>query len=106
MSVLGKSEPVYVVLTASGRVWSGKPGVMTWFCILDAIHNEFMSAGGSWDRPDKLIVNGTVVVERGLADVAYAYGQKSNKERWAAAARVQDEFRPDWYAALQSEASA
>lgn len=93
-------EPIYVVINRSGRVWNGRPGVMTWFSILDAIHVEFMSAGGEWDRPDKLLVNGEMVVASGLADIAWEYGEKLKIARFAAQDKVNADFSPDWYAKL------
>lgn len=92
----------FVVITASGRVWGGmavKPET-GYFDILSAIHLEYGSAGASWDRPATLLLNGKVVVDGKLADVAWAYGGALSKALQVAREHVQAQYT------LSSEASS
>lgn len=84
----------FVVITASGRVWQGMrfTETTTYFDILDAIHIEHMTAGGSWDRPTMLLLNGAIVVEEKLADVAWNYGSALSKAVNDARADVRQKF--------------
>lgn len=90
----GKTKTNYVVITASGRVWGGMRITVetTYFDILDQIHLEFMTAGGSWDRPEMLLCNGKIAVASGLSDVAWKYGSELSEAQRAATSAVRGRF--------------
>jgi hypothetical protein len=92
---------VYVVLTVSGKVWEPK-AAGSYFGILSEVFNSGMSAGGNWDAPSTLILNGKIVVERGLWDLAYAYGTADRDARAAAYEKVKVAHTPDWLAAHEA----
>lgn len=92
---MSESQNNYVVLTASGRVWSTRASP-AYHSILDAIYVEYMSAGGNWDRPDILIHNGKVVVAKGLANIAWDYGKAFIQARMEAAAQINARFEACW----------
>lgn len=104
MSLLGKSPDVWVVLTMTGKVWSPK-AAGGYFGILGEVFNDGMSAGGSWDAPNTLILNGRVVVERGLWDLAYAFGAADRDARAKAYEAVRAAHTPEWLAAHNAEAA-
>lgn len=64
--------------------------------ILDKVSIEYNSAGGGWDRPNMLLLNGKVVIESGLSEIAWDYGKR--KQELAAKSRetIRTEFMPPW----------
>lgn len=94
---MAKSDPIYVVLTISGKVWPQKVDV-GYFGILDAVFNELQSAGGSWDAPWRLLCDGEMVVSERLSDLAYAFGKADREARAAAFDSVRQKHMPEWLA--------
>lgn len=74
-------KSIYVVMRRSGKVFPFRSGfgALTevsggpFLNILDAIYQEASSGGSTYDRPEKLFLNGTCVIESGLTDLAYKY---------------------------------
>lgn len=89
------AEPVFVVLTISGKVWR-KPTETGYFGVLRDIYVEMQGAGSQWDAPWKLLMDGNMVVPSKLNDIAYSFCKASDEARWAAAAKVQDAHCPVW----------
>lgn len=94
---MAAENPVYVVLTISGKVWPQKVDA-GYFGILGAVFNEMMSAGSSWDCPWKLLCDGEMVVPGRLKDLAYEYGDEDRKARFAARDAVMQKHTPAWLA--------
>lgn len=95
----------WVVITVEGRVWrhlppesATKSESVGYFALLDAVYDEYQSAGGGWDRPTTLLLNGKVVVDRGLADLAWQYGRDLFAARTKAAEGVREKHTPAWLA--------
>lgn len=94
----------YVVMRCSGairRMDTGISGTGTesagpYLAILDSIYQEYQSAGGNWDRPDKLFLDGKLVVPSGLADLAWNYGRDRSDATSAAQRAVQNLHIQDW----------
>lgn len=42
--------------------------------VLDHVYRDMMTGGSTYDCPNMLLSDGSVVVESGLTDLAYAYG--------------------------------
>lgn len=76
----------WAMIRVSGRCET--PEGSEWYSILEAVGREKEYSGSNWDRPDKLLKNGMVVVDRGLADVAGAYVHRLRKEYAEAAERA------------------
>jgi hypothetical protein len=96
-------EKRYVVMTRAGNIRrfsgglsSGTESLGPYLSILDGIYIEFQSAGGNWDRPDKLFLNGKIVVESGLADLAWKYAQDRAAATQAAVNAVRNIHIQDW----------
>lgn len=92
----------FAVVRTNGQADTQKDG-STYWSILDTIHIEFQSAGGNWNRPTMLLHNGKVVVESGLADLAWRYGEDKRKAVNAAAQKVREDHAPDWLRAFEQE---
>lgn len=90
------ADPIFVVLTISGKVWR-KPTETGYFGLLRDVYTEMQSAGGSWDAPWMLIMDRKVVIPEKLKDVAWEFCTEADKARWAAHARVEDKHRPEWF---------
>ena len=88
-------EHIFVVLTISGRVWK-KSTDTGYFGLLRDVYVEMMSAGGNWDAPWILIMNGHVVIPAGLKDVAYEFCTEADAARWATEAKVVAKHHPTW----------
>lgn len=97
-----QKNPVYVVLTLSGKVWPQKVDT-GYFGILSQVFAEMQSAGSGWDAPWRLLRNGEMVVPSKLNDLAFAYGDEDRKARGEAYVRVQGKHAPEWL--TQAEAS-
>lgn len=67
-----------------------------YFSILSSIGHEFMTAGGNWDRPNMLLLNGKIVVEEGVADLGYEYFIRSRELHDEINRKIREEFRPVW----------
>jgi len=99
-----KPKKTYVVMRKSGRVMMFRGGLGAdnthsqgpFLSILDTIATELMSAGSDYDPPEKLFLNGKVVVERGLDSLAYAYRQDSVAAAGAASDEVKNIHTPAW----------
>lgn len=99
-----QSRSVYVVMRRSGAVMpflDALSGGRTesegpYLHILDTVANEMQSAGSTWDAPSKLFLNGLVVVDKGLADLAWAYRQDAQNARDAAQREVKNLHMPPW----------
>lgn len=67
-----------------------------YFEILWAIGYDFMTAGSNWDRPTMLMLNGKIVIESGLADIAYKYMKRMKELNSEVSRKIREEFKPDW----------
>lgn len=67
-----------------------------YFSILANIAAEHMSAGSNWNRPNMLLMDGKVVVEKGLADLAYKFNRYRNEKQAECEADVAEKFTPEW----------
>jgi hypothetical protein len=100
------SEPkkVYVVMRRSGAIMrfrdalsgDGFASAGPYTSILDTIANEMNSAGGDYDEPSKLFLNGEIVVDSGLASKAYSYQRDAVAARERARRAVNALHRPGW----------
>jgi hypothetical protein len=96
------ADPIFVVLTISGKVWK-RPTETGYFGILRDVYVEMQGAGGNWDAPWRLLMDGQMVIPEKLNDLAYAYCKAADEARWAAAARVEDQHRPEWLPKLEKK---
>ena len=64
--------------------------------VLAGIYREYCSAGGNWDRPNMLLLNGKVVVEKGLTDLAWEYGENATALRRVVEKQISDGIKPEW----------
>lgn len=89
-----RKHPMYTIIKESGRaeVYVDRD----YLGILNAVGHEYMSAGGNWDRPNMLLMNGKIVVEYGLADRAWKYMEKYRKLRAEMDRAIVAEFGPAW----------
>ena len=84
----------YTIIKESGRTeWLPDT---TYQAVLAGVYREYCSAGGNWDRPNMLLLAGKVVVENGLSDLAWDFGQKSYDLRSQLEKRIADDIRPLW----------
>lgn len=100
----------YLVVTRSGRPWLGgsvSPGLTstddpeaTYWSILQKIFTEYQSAGSQWDRPWVLMLDGRIVVEGELSEVAWDYCTKLREAEKLIRQSVRDGHMPDWLARL------
>lgn len=89
-----KKHPIYTIIKESGR--TGVYGDRYYLDILNAVGHEYMSAGGNWDRPNMLLMNGKIVVESGLADLAWNYMEKFRELCEEMDRTIAAEFSPSW----------
>jgi hypothetical protein len=88
-------EPVFVVLTISGKVWR-KPTETGYFGLLRDVYVEMQGSGSNWDAPWRLLMNGEMVIPEKLKDIAWEYCRADDEARWAAAKKVREAHRPIW----------
>jgi hypothetical protein len=101
---VGELKKIYVVMRRSGAIMRFRDGLSgdqtshggPYTFILDAIANELNSAGGEYDAPDKLFLNGKVVVESALATKAWEYQRDAVAAREQARRAVNALHRPEW----------
>jgi len=99
-----KPPKTYVVMRKSGRVMMFRGGLGAdathsqgpYFSILETIATELMSAGSDYDPPEKLFLNGKVVVDCGLDSLAYDYQRDKVAAREAASNAVANIHTPAW----------
>lgn len=84
----------YVIITKSGKAIT--PQTHEYFRILSKIYEDYQSGGSNWDKPNKLLRNGNVVVETNLAEVAWNYGSALRNAISKASMDVQANQRPEW----------
>jgi len=95
----------FTVIRSSGRTEFFHDS--SYFLVLSSVAHEYGSAGGNWDRPNMLLLNGKVVVAEGLADIAWEYGQRSRKLHDELNKKLNDEFTQEWLtAALKGDNDA
>ncbi len=98
----GKST--YLVMRRSGSVMMFSSGLGgssgqsegPYLHILGVVATEMQSAGSDWDAPDKLFLNGNLMVERGLTDLAWKYRTDEVDARDAALRKVRNMHMPNW----------
>jgi hypothetical protein len=86
---------IYAVVYGNGRADTMKDGSTYWTVLAD-VFTAYQSAGGDWNRPVMLLLNGKVVVEKGLADLAWKYGQDRADSIAKAVTDCQARHAPDW----------
>lgn len=97
-------KDVYVVMRASGKIMQFRDGISgdrsqsagPYTSILDTIANEMSGSGGDWDQPEKLFLNGVLVIDSGLSSKAFEYQRDSVAAREQARRAVNKLHRPDW----------
>lgn len=89
-----KTKQNFTVIKLSGRTEFSSD--RDFFTILSMIGHEFASAGSNWDRPNMLLMNGKVVIEDGLADIAWKYSERNRELHEEIRRKIQSEFAPDW----------
>lgn len=67
-----------------------------YYSVLSGIAHEYGSAGGNWDRPNMLLLNGKVVVHEGIAEIAWKFGQRNRELHDKLNKQIREEFKPDW----------
>lgn len=67
-----------------------------YFSVISNIAHEYMSAGGNWDRPNMLLMDGRVVVSEGIADVAWNYHKRRRELHDEMDDTISREFTPEW----------
>lgn len=87
-------KPLYTIIKKSGRadVYSDRD----YMGILSDVGHEYTSAGGNWDRPNMLLMNGNIVVEYGLVDLAWKYIERYRQLREQLDRTMKEEFQPAW----------
>lgn len=97
-------KPIYTVMRRSGRIMQFRDGLAGdrtetaggYLHILDVVATEMGSAGSTWDAPDKLFLNGNLVVEKGLANIAWDYRQDRIDAGEAVSRYLKNIHTPDW----------
>lgn len=89
------TNPIFAVVYENGRAETQKEG-STYWSILDAVYREYQSAGGNWNRPNMLLLNGKVVIDRGLSDLAWKYGKDAYDARCKADDATKAAHKPGW----------
>lgn len=64
--------------------------------ILDKVSVEYNSAGGNWDRPNMLLLNGKVVIDSGLSELAWRFGERRRELREETWDKIKTEFKAPW----------
>lgn len=85
----------FAIITRSGRAENCKDGATYW-SILSDIYTQYQSAGGNWDRPNMLLLNGGIVIASDLSERAWNYGTAKYKRTEQAVQAVQAEQIPDF----------
>lgn len=67
-----------------------------YYSIISSVGRDFMSAGGNWDRPNMLLLNGKIVISDGLADVGYMYAKRNRELHDEINRKIREEFKPEW----------
>lgn len=88
-------KPIYAVIYANGRAETMKDGATYW-SVLSEVYTAYQSAGGNWNQPAMLLKDGKVVVEKGLADLAWQYGKDAYEAQTAAVTANRAKHKPDW----------
>lgn len=84
----------FTIIRESGRAeFSDTAGYLD---ILDKVSIEYNSAGGGWDRPNMLLLNGKVVIESGLSEIAWNYGERRRELSAKSWEKIRSEFVPPW----------
>lgn len=97
-------KSIYAVMRRSGRMMQFRDALSgnstesggPYLHILGVVVTEFQSAGSDWDAPDKLFLNGNLVVAKGLSDLAWKFHQDKIGARDAAYNTVKNIHMPDW----------
>lgn len=78
---------------------SGRTEFLTdrdYYSIIASVGRDYMSAGGNWDRPNMLLLNGKTVISDGLADVGYKYAKRDSELHDEISRKIREEFKPAW----------
>lgn len=67
-----------------------------YYSIIASVGRDYMSAGGNWDRPNMLLLNGKIVISDGLADVGYKYAKRDGELHDEISRKIREEFKPEW----------
>lgn len=84
----------FTIIRNSGR--SDFSDTTTYFDILSSVALEYMSAGSNWDRPNMLLLNGEVVIDSGLSEIAWEFGKRKSMIYKNASEQLQSEFKEPW----------
>ena len=92
-------KQIYVVLCRSGRIWYPTRDPGDYWSILSNVYTEFLSAGGNWDAPQTLILNGEVVDTK-LLKTADAYCSERREKIRELEDSLREKHTPDWLKTL------
>lgn len=67
-----------------------------YYSVISSVGRDYMSAGGNWDRPNMLLLNGKIVVASGLADIGYKYAKRGLELYDEISRKICEEFKPEW----------
>lgn len=84
----------WTIIKESGRTEFVPDG--DYYSILSSVGRDCMSAGGNWDRPNMLLLNGKIVIADGLADIGYEYAKCTQELHAEIARKIREEFKPVW----------
>lgn len=96
--------PTFLVVTASGAHYQTDASHGDYFTLLEQIYSHHMTAGGNWDPPNMLLVNGKVVVESGLDKAAWNYGQALRQALQRVRVDIKEKHTPLWLKEFQPPA--
>jgi len=90
-----KKPDRYTIIRYSGRADNCKDGA-DYFSVLESVFLEHSSAPGDWDAPNMLLLNGKIVVDHHLHDLAWKYCRERLRVIDEAAAAVREKHFPAW----------
>lgn len=90
---MGKGQN-WTIIKKSGRTEYILDG--DYYSIISSVGRDYMSAGGNWDRPNMLLLNGKIVIAAGLADVGYKYAKRDRELHDEISRKIREEFKPEW----------
>jgi len=103
-------ERIITVLCKSGRPYALHQGgvvgtkyskevvdlTLGYFSVLEQVYAEHQSAGGNWDAPSKLLIDGVIVIDGKLSSLAWDWGQDRRKRLAAVEDATRLAHAPAW----------
>jgi hypothetical protein len=94
---MSDAKQLFAIVRYSGRVEMAKDN-LDYFGILAQVYREIQGSGSNADLPNKLMLNGSIVVDGNLDTVAWRYGNDHYAAEEAARAATREKHRPAWLA--------